>query len=616
MRTIFIKIGFKELQSNTTSIFEVMLELYGSLLNPLLGHANTNQIRSSIFSHHLRMLLKAMLDGCGEWVDDVRGVVQKLIEEAPATLSLHFDCVRQEQQGIELSPDAIAFLSGKGINRAIGWLAFFGDWYDGIFPGDKVLFQGKNMSLLEEHVVLSYNEGGVFGEAFQVIPVNRAEKQIRPEIAQLSWISPDKVPRVCKTSKTVQQALVDNADMIVTALSIILTAYFEEVSAPATLLFSMLKISAIDMISNLSDCMKVREFKETLSFSSAMTAFASTLQQCLLVDIVASKLSAGTALDTIPVSCYDNLTRLLQAFRNGRYGFAGMPSTGSDKRLSTREGVQQMIVDLGKAVEQANGDSVRDPSIISSTVDSGTVAKLSEEIAKSLTTKKVGKKYTIEDGDVAPAANSNNSKKKNGNSKITSTSLQLSQSVVQALMKALSDSIMFKSYKLLCQINKILHLHPRDSSLDVATVDYGQLYMLFKIAGLGQNGPPSPLLQVLFSNVGHVASSFMNVCKTMFSTGLAYIDDDDAWVQFQSSNRKAHRKSDVVFEQNFSGVVELREDGTIVKLLGEKAFVMVSATMDFGVWEWELECIEEKNGDETSFIGICRKSITNGKSYH
>ena len=335
VRTIFAKMGFKELQSDAASIFEVMLELYGSFLNPFLRDTNSNQPRSSTFAHHLHMLLKAMFDGCGEWVDDVRGVIQKLIEEAPATLLLHLDCIRQEQQGIELSPDAIAFLSGRGMNRLIGWLAFFGDWYAGIFPGDKVLFQGKSMSLLEEHVVLSYSDRDVFGEAFKLIPVNRTDKEIRPEYAQASSISPDKVQRVRSTSKAVQQAIVDYAGKILTAVKIILTAHFEEVSAPATLLFSMVKLFAIDTISNLSDCMKVREFNETPSFSSAMTAFSSTLQQCLLVDIVAFKLLTGTALDTIPVSCYDNLTKLLQAFRNGNYGFAGVSSVDNQRILGS-----------------------------------------------------------------------------------------------------------------------------------------------------------------------------------------------------------------------------------------------------------------------------------------
>ena len=614
VRTILIKIGFKELQSDTTSIFEVLLELYGSLLIPFFGRTSSFQSNSSAaFPHHLYSLLQSILDGGGEWADDVRGVVQKFLSEVPDTLSMYFDYLRKEQNGVELDPEAVAYLSGKSMNRAIGLFALFGEWYDGIFPGDYVLFQGKGMSLLEEHVIVSYSKRNAFGEAFQVTPANRAEKEIHLEYAQVSSISPDVVERVRGKSEAVQQVLVDNADKLLTVVNMILAAQWENISAPATMLLSIFKIFAMDTVSNLGECLKVKELKDNLSLSSTVTKFSSTLQQYLLLDIVTFSISNGIALDSVPVSCYDSLTRLLQAFCYGHYGFDATSNVDRDKWLRTREVAQRMIVDLGEAVTHLKGTSTDDAmSTDTGATTTTTTAIFSDEIMKAFSITKAAKKYSIDDGEAVATASLPSSTRKVVKAKTTRGNLHFSQSTSQAMSKALSNNIVFKSYKLLCEINK--YISSQDPA-SLAPTDYGQLYLLLKIAGLGQIGTASPLLKAVCSNFGRstALTPFVNVCKVMFSNGLAYIDDEGAWNKFMSRNRNTLNKNDAVFEQNSARTAEISEGGKLVKLNSDKAYVMVSVTMDSGIWEWEMKCIKEKNGDESSFIGVCRRSITNGK---
>lgn len=491
--------AFKDWKPNDVSVFEFIFELYGSCFrNPYAGGTDVEQLHSqpAYFAHRLRILLQSILESDGEWASEAREVVLKFLEEAPETLSVLIDRIRDEQSSTNSDSGLNTFLSGKAMSRVVGLLTFFGDSFLGIFPGDKVLFQGKSASFPEEHVVLSYSDRNAIEESFLITSANRADKKINLERATAASISPDRVMRVRNTSIAIQRLMVGLADKIVPMLNTILVARIQESSSTASMFFGVLKDFALDTAYNLNECLEVPDFKASSPFLSTMTSFSSSLLRYLLVDFLSLKWSSKSELHLVPTSNHDHLHELLWYFSMAPTEFEADHRMHSGQQKRDEINVLDSVLSIGEAVREKHVDAVDIGSKTSpSSSDNYSAIVFPVDLKVAFKTPRLDSYYSMNIGSKTTIATST------FHSPITP---KKNSSLSQSLWSALTDSHIFKSYKIFCQLSKIIFL--REFST-FESVDLGLLYFLFKVAGLGQAEASSPLLRALFSNDGYSSST-------------------------------------------------------------------------------------------------------------
>jgi hypothetical protein len=83
-----------------------------------------------------------------------------------------------DREVIDVVKDVDTVVTSENVNRLLGILGIFGDYFGGLLPGSRVQYNNKS-NLAENYIILSYSSDGIFGDSFDITPTTIPDLDIK-----------------------------------------------------------------------------------------------------------------------------------------------------------------------------------------------------------------------------------------------------------------------------------------------------------------------------------------------------------------------------------------------------------------------------------------------------